>query len=142
MARPAITSLVGVGDDVYGLPIAKVSGVVETPRDALSFSQNQPMLHFGQTVVPVQELSELLEVPGAPRHSVAPFVVVEGDDGRVAPVVDQLLGQEGVVLKALARSARPHRRRAGRAPDRRHLSNRAGRELPRHQTPRPSRASW
>ena len=95
--------LVGVGDDVYGLPIAKVSGVVETPRDALSFSQNQPMLHFGQTVVPVQDLGELLEVPSSPPHTVAPFVVVEGDDGRVALVVDRLLGQEEVVLKALAR---------------------------------------
>lgn len=95
--------LVGVGDDVYGLPITKVSGVVETPRDSLSFSQNQPMLHFGQTVVPVQDLAALLEVPGSPLRSVAPFVVVEGDDGRVALVVDRLLGQEEVVLKALAR---------------------------------------
>jgi two-component system chemotaxis sensor kinase CheA len=33
----------------------------------------------------------------------SPFVVVEGDDGRLALAVDRLLGQEEVVLKALSR---------------------------------------
>jgi two-component system chemotaxis sensor kinase CheA len=83
--------LVGVGDDVYGLPIAKVAGVVETSRGGLSHSQDVPVLQFGQTVVPARELSSLLGV------------VVETDDGRVALAVDALLGQEEVVLKALRR---------------------------------------
>ncbi len=97
--------LVGVGDDVYGLPIAKVAGVVETSRAALSHSQNVPVLQFGAAVVPALELSQVLEVPGRP-HDVAapsPFVVVDTDDGRVALAVDALLGQEEVVLKALTR---------------------------------------
>jgi two-component system chemotaxis sensor kinase CheA len=96
--------LVGVGDDVYGLPITKVLGVVETRHDTLASSQNVPVLHFGQHVVPVRELAALLEVPGLlERPDVPPFVVVEGDDGRVALRVDRLLGQEEVVLKALSR---------------------------------------
>lgn len=97
--------LVGVGDDVYGLPIAKVSGVVETPREKLASSQNVPVLHFGQQVVPVHDLSEVLEVPrtaGADAHA-TPLVVVEADDGPVALGVDRLVGQEEVVLKGLSR---------------------------------------
>lgn len=97
--------LVGVGDDVYGLPITKVSGVVETPREKLASSQNVPVLHFGQVVVPVHDLSEVLEVPrtaGADAHA-TPLVVVEADDGPVALGVDRLVGQEEVVLKGLSR---------------------------------------
>ena len=97
--------LVGVGDDVYGLPITKVSGVVETPREKLASSQNVPVLHFGQLVVPVHDLSEVLEVPrmaGADAHA-TPLVVVEADDGPVALGVDRLVGQEEVVLKGLSR---------------------------------------
>lgn len=97
--------LVGVGDDVYGLPITKVSGVVDTPRDRLASSQNVPVLHFGQAVVPVHDLSALLEVPraaGAQPHT-SPLVVVEADDGPVALGVDRLVGQEEVVLKGLGR---------------------------------------
>jgi two-component system chemotaxis sensor kinase CheA len=39
----------------------------------------------------------------AQRPEVPPFVVVEAEDGRVALLVDRLLGQEEVVLKALSR---------------------------------------
>lgn len=97
--------LVSVGDDVYGLPIAKVAGVVETTRASLAHSQDLPVLQFGQAVVPARELSALLGVP-ARLHDVnaaCPFVVVETDEGRVALAVDALLGQEEVVLKALRR---------------------------------------
>ncbi|MBL8915661.1 MAG: chemotaxis protein CheA [Archangium sp.] len=97
--------LVSVGDDVYGLPIGKVAGVVETTRATLAHSQDLPVLQFGQAVVPARELSALLGVP-ARLHDVnaaCPFVVVETDEGRVALAVDALLGQEEVVLKALRR---------------------------------------
>ena len=96
--------LVAVGEDVYGLPIAKVSGVVEARRSALSSAQNLPVLHFGQTVVPVLELGVLLDVPADAVPPVSPpFVVVEGEDGKIALQVDRLVGQEEVVLKALNR---------------------------------------
>lgn len=97
--------LVGLGDDVYGLPIAKVAGVVETTRAGLAHSRDVPVLQFGSAVVPARELSVVLEVPGRPHDvdAVSPFVVVDTDDGRVALAVDALLGQEEVVLKALRR---------------------------------------
>ncbi|MEW5743332.1 MAG: chemotaxis protein CheA [Myxococcota bacterium] len=96
--------LVGVGDDVYGLPITKVSGVVDTSKEKLTSSQNVPVLHFGASVVPVHDLSQLLEVPRAPSDAATtPLVVVEADDGPVALGVDRLVGQEEVVLKGLSR---------------------------------------
>ncbi len=97
--------LVGLGDDVYGLPIAKVAGVVETTRASLAHSRDVPVLQFGASVVPARELSAVLEVPGRPHDvtAISPFVVVDTDDGRVALAVDALLGQEEVVLKALTR---------------------------------------
>lgn len=97
--------LVGVGDDVYGLPITKVAGVVETNRSSLSRSRDIPYLAFGASAVPARELAQVLDVPGRPQSvdRVSPFVVVDADDGRVALAVDALLGQEEVVLKALTR---------------------------------------
>lgn len=96
--------LVGVGDDVYGLPIAKVSGVVERPRVDLASSRNVPMLHFGESLVPVRELAAVLEVPpAADVPGAASLVVVEADDGPLALGVERLVGQEEVVLKALTR---------------------------------------
>lgn len=97
--------LAGVGDEVYGLPINKVLGVVEATRSALSHTGQETLLPFGAGVVPVRELSSLLDVPVAPpdENVSTPFIVVETEPGRLALAVDKLLGQEEVVLKALAR---------------------------------------
>ena len=97
--------LVGVGPEILGLPIAKVLGVVEERPSKLSFSQQNPLLAFGTAMVPVHALAGLLELPAGTSVNDASrfFVVVDADEGRVALEVDRLLGQEEVVLKALAR---------------------------------------
>ena len=97
--------LVGVGEEVYGLPIAKVSGVVETPRATLPRSEALPVLPFGAQVVAVHELAALLRVPASTLSGEVPlpFVVVEADEGKVALAVDRLFGQEEVVLKGLTK---------------------------------------
>ncbi len=97
--------LVGVGDEVYGLPVTRVAGVVEFSPGALSHSGETTVLPFGAGVVPVKELAELLGSgpvqAGAKQEQ--PFVVVDTEPGRVALAVDRLVGQEEVVLKTLTR---------------------------------------
>lgn len=98
--------LVGVGDEVFGLPLARVTGVVEASGDSLSRTQSSQMLTYANALVPVYGLSDLLEIPSGPPHAhghARPWVVVESDTGRLALGVDTLLGQEEVVLKALQR---------------------------------------
>lgn len=98
--------LVGVREEIFGLPIAKVLGAVEWDSAALSGSRGTALLPYGQAWVPVHELSELLNLD-SPRDGLSrgtrPYVVMEGDAGKVALAVDRLLGQEEVVLKALSR---------------------------------------
>ncbi len=95
--------LVAVGEEIFGLPIAKVLGAVEADPERLSKSRESTLLPWGGSLLPVYALSELLEVPAPIRIGSRPFVVMEGDGGKVALAVDRLLGQEEVVLKALAR---------------------------------------
>jgi two-component system chemotaxis sensor kinase CheA len=96
--------LVQVGDETFGLPVGKVTGVVDFPEKELARSQSAFLLPFGNALVPVYSLAELLTVPqGALSNGTRPFVVVEGDSGKVALGVDRLQGQEEVVLKALSR---------------------------------------
>jgi two-component system chemotaxis sensor kinase CheA len=95
--------LVEVGEEVFGLPIAKVLGAQEADADALSRSRDTALLPHGNTLLPVHALDALLGLPAPPRRGVRPFVVMEGDSGKVALAVDRLLGQEEVVLKSLSR---------------------------------------
>ncbi|MBK7857248.1 MAG: chemotaxis protein CheA [Archangiaceae bacterium] len=96
--------LVAVGDETFGLPVAKVSGVVEFPEAQLAHSQNASLLPFGNALLPVYSLAALLTVPGDDGvEQTRPYVVVEAESGKVALGVDRLQGQEEVVLKALSR---------------------------------------
>lgn len=98
--------LLEVGDDRFGVPVSKVAGVVEASPAQLPRSRGVPLLNFGGLLIPVHALGELLQLPerrGFPQQlSPVPFLVVETDEGRVALAVDKLLGQEDVVVKALA----------------------------------------
>lgn len=95
--------LVEVGEEVFGLPIAKVVGATEADSEALSRSRETALLPHGNSLLPVHALDTLVGVPAPGLRGVRPFVVMEGDSGRVALGVDRLLGQEEVVLKPLSR---------------------------------------
>ncbi|MBN8473098.1 chemotaxis protein CheA [Corallococcus exiguus] len=97
--------LVEVGEEVFGLPIAKVVGATEADPQSLSKSRETALLPHGNGLLPVHALESLLGVPASPMPGYRPFVVMEGDagTGKVALAVDRLLGQEEVVLKPLSR---------------------------------------
>lgn len=95
--------LVGVGEEIYGLPVAKVVGAVEADPARLSTSRERPLLPYGEGLLPVHRLGELLQIPETQGSGARPFVVMEGDTGKVALAVERLLGQEEVVLKPLTR---------------------------------------
>ncbi len=95
--------LVRVGEEVVGLPIAKVHGAAEVDLARLETSQGGPLLAWGSGHVPVHDLARVLGVPGAPHRAGARQVVVaDVGEGYVGLVVDALLGQEEAVLKPLA----------------------------------------
>jgi len=94
--------LVAVGDEIYGLPIGKVLAVVEADESELTSSRDAMMLPFAGALLPVYVLADLLGVPAPPRIGRRPYVVMEGETGKVAFAVDRLLAQEEAVLKALA----------------------------------------
>jgi two-component system chemotaxis sensor kinase CheA len=95
--------LVGVGEEVFGLPIGKVEAVVEIDPARLSRSRNSPMLHHDGELLPVHFLGELLQIERARAGGPRPHVVLDAEPGRVALEVDRLLGQEEAVLKPLSR---------------------------------------
>jgi two-component system chemotaxis sensor kinase CheA len=93
--------LVRVGDEVLGLPIAKVHGAAEVELSRLERSQGGPMLGYGGGHVPVHDLGRLLGLPPGPPGPRRSVVVAETEGGRVGLAVDALIGQEEAVLKPL-----------------------------------------
>jgi two-component system, chemotaxis family, sensor kinase CheA len=94
--------LVRVGEEVLGLPIAKVHGAAQVAMSRLDRSRGAPVLPYDGELVAVHDLRRLLGLPDAACGDERAVVVAEGGEGRVGLAVDALLGQQEAVLKPLA----------------------------------------
>ena len=94
---------VGVGEEVYILPL---SSVVESfqvsPEMVKTVGGSGRVVEVRDEYMPVIELEKVFQVPRFDwEHTSGIMVVVEAESGRVAVLVDELLGQQQVVVKNL-----------------------------------------
>jgi two-component system chemotaxis sensor kinase CheA len=94
---------VGVGDECYILPL---SSVVESfqvePGMIKTVGTSGRVVEVRSEYMPVIELEQVFQVPRFDfEHASSIMVVVEAEGGRVALMVDELLGQQQVVVKNL-----------------------------------------
>jgi len=94
---------VGVGEEVYILPL---SSVVESfqvsPEMVKTIGGSGRVVEVREEYMPVIELEKVFQVPRFDwEHTSGIMVVVEAESGRVALLVDELLGQQQVVVKNL-----------------------------------------
>ena len=94
---------VGVGDEVYILPLSSVVESFQVKSDAVStVGQGAQLVKVRDEYMPVIELEKVFQVPRFDfEKSCDIMVVVEADGSRVALLVDELLGQQQVVVKNL-----------------------------------------
>ncbi|OYU46736.1 MAG: chemotaxis protein CheA [Burkholderiales bacterium PBB4] len=94
---------VGVGDEVYILPLSSVIESFQVKADAVStVGQGSQLVKVRDEYMPVIELEKVFQVPRFDfERSSDIMVVVEAEGSRVALLVDELLGQQQVVVKNL-----------------------------------------
>jgi two-component system, chemotaxis family, sensor kinase CheA len=94
---------VGVADECYILPLASVVESFQfTPDKIKTVGGNAQVVQVREEFLPVVELEHVFKVPrnGRPREG-SITVVIESEGARMALVVDELLGQQQVVVKNL-----------------------------------------
>lgn len=94
---------VGVGDEVYILPLSSVVESFQVNDDSVStVAQGSQLVKVREEYMPVIELEKVFQVPRFDfEKSSSIMVVVEAEGSRVALLVDELLGQHQVVVKNL-----------------------------------------
>jgi two-component system chemotaxis sensor kinase CheA len=94
---------VGVGEEVYILPLSSVIESFQVKAEAVStVGQGSQLVKVRDEYMPVIELEKVFQIPRFDfEKSSDIMVVVEADGSRVALLVDELLGQQQVVVKNL-----------------------------------------
>jgi two-component system, chemotaxis family, sensor kinase CheA len=92
-----------VGEEVYILPLSSVVESFQTEGELVkTIGGSGRVVEVREEFMPVLELDTLFRVPrdrDAPKQPI--MIVVEAEGGRIALVVDELLGQQQVVVKNL-----------------------------------------
>jgi two-component system, chemotaxis family, sensor kinase CheA len=94
---------VGVGDEVYILPLASVVETFQVDESKVKCLANQgKVVRVREEYLPVRPLDEIFAVPRFDWDRAASImVIVEAEGRRAALVVDALIGQHQVVVKNL-----------------------------------------
>jgi two-component system, chemotaxis family, sensor kinase CheA len=94
---------VGVGDECYILPLSSVVESFQVQSDTIkTVAGSGRVVEVRDEYMPVIELERVFDVPRFDfEHVSSIMVVVEAEGGRVALLVDELLGQQQVVVKNL-----------------------------------------
>ena len=94
---------VGVGGEVYILPLASVVETFQADKSKLkSLADQGKVVQVREEYLPVRNLASVFDVPTAQAESDrAIMVIVEAEGRRSALIVDELIGQHQVVVKNL-----------------------------------------
>ncbi len=94
---------VGVGNEVYILPLSSVVESFQVKADAVStVGQGAQLVKVRDEFMPVIELEKVFQVPRYDTEKTSDImVVIEAEGSRVVLLVDELLGQQQVVVKNL-----------------------------------------
>ena len=94
---------VGVGEEVYILPLSSVVESFQVSQEMIkTVGGSGRVVEVRDEYMPVIELEKVFNVPRFDwEHNSGIMVVVEAESGRVALLVDELLGQQQVVVKNL-----------------------------------------
>ncbi|WP_439570625.1 chemotaxis protein CheA, partial [Methylibium sp.] len=94
---------VGVGDEVYILPLSSVVESFQVGENVIkTVGGSGRVVEVREEYMPVLELEQLFHVPRSnDEHASEIMVVIEAEGGRIALLVDELIGQQQVVVKNL-----------------------------------------
>lgn len=94
--------LVSVGSETFAVPLSSVLEVVHTLKKDVATVQSRDVIRLREIVLPLVDISEILDVPGRDEASKSFYTVVVGvANQKFGIVVDHLVGQKEIVIKPL-----------------------------------------
>ncbi len=93
--------LVRVGRETYSIPIASVIESVRVKKPEINTTHNSELLNLRNAVISVPRLSRLFNIRTSEEGEYCFVVIVGSQDKKIGVMVDNLIGEEDVVIKPL-----------------------------------------
>ncbi len=102
--------MVIIGNEKYALPLGSIQTVENIPHTDLKTIQGKEVINLRGSVVPIIRLGDLLQCTKAETEPEAyTIVIVKKGERHAGIVVDELLGQQEIVIKSIGKYIRNHK---------------------------------
>ncbi|MDR0948846.1 MAG: chemotaxis protein CheA [Lachnospiraceae bacterium] len=99
--------MVVVGDEKYAISLGSIQTIEDIAPKEIKLVQNKEVIHLRGTVIPLIRLSEVLDIEGENDPEANMIVVIVKKGEKLAGlVVNQLMGQQEIVIKSLGKYIR------------------------------------
>ena len=96
--------MVVVGDEKYAISLGSIQTLEDIPPSNIKLVQNKEVIHLRGNVIPLIRLNEVLDVESkrAEDENLVVVIVKKGDK-MAGLVIDELIGQQEIVIKSLGK---------------------------------------
>lgn len=95
--------MVAVQDEIYAIPLSSVDETTVITKRDIKTIQSQEVIMLRGSVLPLFRLTALIDLPAESSDEEMYVVVVRKADRQIGLVVDRLIGQQEIVIKALGK---------------------------------------
>ena len=102
--------MVIIGDEKYALPLGSIQTVEDIPSSEFKDIQGKEVINLRGSVVPIVRLSKILGCKKPEKEPEELLVVIVKKGERLAGmVVDELIGQQEIVIKSIGKYIKNHK---------------------------------
>ena len=96
--------MVEVRDEKYAIALGSIANIESVPVSSIKYVEAKEVIHLRGSVIPLVRLDKLLDIePREEEPESLTVVIVKKGDSQVGLVVDDLMGQQEIVIKSLGK---------------------------------------
>jgi two-component system chemotaxis sensor kinase CheA len=95
--------LVKVGDEKFAIPLNSISEIVHKKEEEIHNVQGKEVVLFRGKVIPIIRLNEVLETKKISNNGNLVCVIIKKGENLACCTVDELIGQQEIVIKSLGK---------------------------------------
>lgn len=96
--------MVEVRDEKYAIALGSISNIEDIPVKEIKYVEAQEVIHLRGKVIPLIRLDQMLDIPPKEEEPESlTVVIVKKGDSLAGVVVDNLMGQQEIVIKSLGK---------------------------------------
>ena len=95
--------LVNVSEEIYAIPLGSIDSTINVKSSDIKTVQNKEVILLRGQIIPIVRLANVLNIPETEQQEELFIVIVHIGELRAGIIVDNLIGQQEIVIKSLGK---------------------------------------